>query len=183
MFLIRRKKRRQNVARRQEGGSHITMESSCSTSDFDTPNYPYVAAPMGNHEAAVIARRVRERFSVTRLLSRSVRFYFALSRGESYSFLPSFHPALPCPLRRRRHILLSYSPLIHLSWLSRRLGRAYFSPSRRPLALFFYSFVFLPFWSQSRLPLGSPSHVTTPRPYPSALTPYFRPLHPHVRSS
>lgn len=66
----------------KEAAGRITMESRCSSSDFDTPNYRYVVATsMGNRGVAVIARRVRGRFSVTRLLSRSVRFYFALSRG------------------------------------------------------------------------------------------------------
>jgi len=73
------------------------MESRCSSSDFDTPNYRYVAATsMGNHGAAVIARRVRGRFSVTRLLSRLVRFYFAPFPGI-LPFLPLCDPASPSP--------------------------------------------------------------------------------------
>lgn len=92
---------------------------------------------------AVIACRVRGRFSVARLLSRSVRFYLALSRGSP-----------PPPPTGHQHPLclsLFYSPLIHPSCrLSRRVGRcAYFGPSMLsplrlpPFSIYFYFFSLL----------------------------------------
>lgn len=69
----------------------------------------------------VIARRVRGRFSVTRLLSRLVRFYFVLSRSL---LPPSRQPAT-------LYLTLSYSLLIHpfCRFSRRRSRRAYFGPS------------------------------------------------------
>lgn len=132
---------------------------------------------------AVIPRRVRgQSLSVARLLSRSVRFYFALSQA------PPFSPSPPC---RGTSVLLSYSPLIHPSrWLFRRLRRAYFGPS-----VLFLSFS-LPFTltsSSPRFPIAISIVVAPSCPFlallldltfrPRALPPFFHraPTLPHPR--
>jgi len=129
------------------------MESRCSSSeDFDTPNYRYVAATsMGNHGAAVIARRVRGRFSVTRLLSRLVRFYFALSREFSPSCPSLCDPASPSPAHLTLLFPLDPSfPVAFPTSVARTLV-----PRGAPSLSFssLSSFVFLPSCSRSRLPL------------------------------
>lgn len=129
--------------------------------------------------AAVIARRVRGRFSVTRLLSRSVRFYFALSRGSAPPPAPNHqHPPVCPPLFQC--ILLFYSPLIHPSCRLSRLGRsAYFSPSvLSPLRLPPPFAVSSPPSFPSIYRARSLSRVTTSRPYLSPSRPFFPSLAP-----
>lgn len=118
----------------------------------------------------VIARRVRGRFSITRLLSRSVRFYFVLSRS-----LPLPRRSQPAPFR----LILSYSLLIHLSrqFSRRRSRRAYFGPSM-PLSLPVRPSLSPSYLSCPRS-LVSVSRVTVLRSYLPPSRPSFRLFPPH----
>lgn len=115
----------------------------------------------------VIARRVRGRFSVTRLLSRSVRFYFVLS-----------HISLLLRTGTSLRLTLSYSLLIHpFCRLSRRSRRAYSGPSMLsflPISLLSLSSApSYPFCFHSLL---SVSRVTVLRPYFPPSCPSFSSL-------
>lgn len=132
----------------------------------------------------VIVRRVRGRFSITRLLSRSVRFYFVLSHSHRHS-LPSYSLSLLFPLvpsflptfltTKSSRVLWSLDTLVPFYQPSPSLCRSAFVPSCTFLALLFLDLTFHP----DAFPLSL--SVTRPDALAPPADPSYSPLPSPVR--